>query len=46
MLVRNVSQKEQKAVVNQINSDIIEIEFEEPQRAVTKGQAIVLMTRT
>lgn len=36
------SQKEQKAVVKQINSGIIEIEFEEPQRAVTKGQAVVL----
>lgn len=36
------SQHEQKAVVKQINNDIIEIEFEEPQRAVTKGQAVVL----
>ena len=35
-------QKEQWATVIQIDSDIIEIEFDEPQRAITKGQAVVL----
>ena len=33
---------EQWATVTQTDSDTLEIEFDEPQRAVTKGQAVVL----
>lgn len=36
------SQKEQWAIVNQIDEDTLNIEFESPQRAITKGQAVVL----
>jgi tRNA-specific 2-thiouridylase len=35
-------QKEQAAVVEQTAADMIRIEFDEPQRAVTPGQAAVL----
>lgn len=35
-------QQEKRAVAKQTDEGIIEIEFEEPQRAVTKGQAVVL----
>ncbi|NCC42147.1 MAG: tRNA 2-thiouridine(34) synthase MnmA [Clostridia bacterium] len=35
-------QAEQWAVVEQIGEDKLRIEFDEPQRAVTKGQAVVL----
>lgn len=35
-------QPEQWATVTQINEDTLRIEFDEPQRAVTKGQAVVL----
>lgn len=35
-------QKEQWAVVTQINSHQIRVQFEEPQRAITPGQAVVL----
>lgn len=35
-------QTEQWATVTQTSSDIVHIEFDEPQRAITKGQAVVL----
>ena len=35
-------QKEQPATVTQIGDDRLRIEFDEPQRAITKGQAVVL----
>lgn len=35
-------QFEQWATVTQINEDTLRIEFDEPQCAVTKGQAVVL----
>lgn len=35
-------QKEQPATVLQTDDNILHIEFDEPQRAVTKGQAVVL----
>lgn len=35
-------QTEQPAVVTQLDADTLKIEFDEPQRAVTKGQAVVL----
>ena len=35
-------QKEQPATVVQTDDDTLRIEFDEPQRAVTKGQAVVL----
>lgn len=35
-------QKEQWAVVTQTGPDALQIEFEEPQRAITMGQAVVL----
>ena len=35
-------QPEQWATVTQISKDTLRIEFDEPQRAVTKGQAVVL----
>ena len=35
-------QKEQWATAKQIDSDTLIIEFDEPQRAITKGQAVVL----
>ena len=35
-------QTEQPATVMQTDDDIITVEFDEPQRAVTKGQAVVL----
>lgn len=35
-------QPEQWATVIQRNADTLEVQFEEPQRAVTKGQAVVL----
>lgn len=34
--------KEQWATVTQIDSDTIHVEFDEPQRAITKGQSVVL----
>ncbi len=33
---------EQWAVVTQVDADTLHVEFEEPQRAVTRGQAVVL----
>jgi tRNA-specific 2-thiouridylase len=36
------NQIEQPAVVEQLDSDTLRIEFEEPQRAITKGQAVVM----
>ena len=33
---------EAKATVTQISEDEIEVVFKEPQRAITKGQAVVL----
>lgn len=33
---------EQPAVVRQIDDDLLEVVFDEPQRAITKGQALVL----
>lgn len=36
------NQKEQPAVVEQTGEDELHIEFDSPQRAVTKGQAVVL----
>lgn len=36
------NQKEQPALAEQINGDLIHIEFEKPQRAVTAGQSAVL----
>lgn len=35
-------QPEQPAVVRQLDADTIQVEFDSPQRAVTKGQAVVL----
>lgn len=35
-------QKEQWATVIQIDADTLRVEFDEPQRAVTKGQSVVL----
>lgn len=35
-------QKEQWADVTQTDADTLRVEFEEPQRAITKGQAVVL----
>lgn len=35
-------QPEQPAIVEQIEEDTLRIEFEQPQRAITKGQAVVL----
>lgn len=35
-------QKEQDAVAEQIGEDRLRIEFDEPQRAITKGQSVVL----
>ena len=35
-------QKEQPATVTQIDEDTLRVEFDEPQRAVTRGQAVVL----
>lgn len=35
-------QTEQPAVVMQIDEDTIRVDFDEPQRAITKGQAVVL----
>lgn len=35
-------QKEQWATATQIDSDTLKVEFDEPQRAITKGQAVVL----
>ncbi len=35
-------QPEQPATVTQVDSDTLRIEFDEPQRAITKGQAVVL----
>lgn len=35
-------QEEQPATVIQTDDDLIRVEFDEPQRAVTKGQAVVL----
>lgn len=36
------SAKEAEAIVNQIDSKIVEVNFLEPQRAITPGQALVL----
>lgn len=36
---------EQWAVVTQTDADTLQIEFDEPQRAITKGQAVVLYDR-
>ena len=36
------NQKEEPATVEQIGKDKLHIEFDFPQRAVTKGQAVVL----
>ena len=36
------NQKEQPAFVTQLNPNQIKVEFENPQRAITKGQAVVL----
>jgi len=36
------NQSEQPAIVEQTGEDTLHIEFENPQRAVTKGQAVVL----
>jgi len=35
-------QEEQPAVVTQTGEDSFRVEFDEPQRAITKGQAVVL----
>ena len=35
------SQSEQWATVTQIDTDMVEVVFDEPQRAITKGQAVV-----
>jgi len=35
-------QKEQSALVEQIDEDALRVDFDEPQRAVTPGQAVVL----
>ena len=36
------NQSEQPAVAEQTDKDTLHIEFETPQRAITKGQAVVL----
>ena len=36
------NQKEQPATVIQIDNDRIQVTFDEPQRAITKGQSVVL----
>lgn len=36
------SQKEQSAMVEQLDEDTLRIEFDTPQRAITKGQSVVL----
>lgn len=36
------NQKEQPAIVEQISEDRIRVVFDEPQRAITKGQSVVL----
>ena len=36
------NQKEQPATVWQLGDDLIRVEFDEPQRAISKGQAVVL----
>ena len=36
------NQKEQPATVQQIDSDRIQVVFDEPQRAITRGQSVVL----
>jgi tRNA-specific 2-thiouridylase len=36
------NQKEQPATVEQIGDDLIKVTFDEPQRAITKGQSVVL----
>ena len=36
------NQKEQPATVTQLDDDTIKVVFEEPQRAISKGQAVVL----
>ena len=36
------SQKEQPAIVSYLGNDEYMVEFDEPQRAVTSGQAVVL----
>ncbi|MCL2018935.1 MAG: tRNA 2-thiouridine(34) synthase MnmA [Oscillospiraceae bacterium] len=36
------NQPEQPATIQQLDSDILRIEFDEPQRAITKGQAVVI----
>ena len=35
-------QQEQPATVRQIEDDVLQVEFDAPQRAITKGQAVVL----
>ena len=35
-------QPEQWATITQIDEDTLQVEFDEPQRAITKGQAVVL----
>ena len=36
------NQKEQPATVIQLDDDRIQVIFDEPQRAITKGQSVVL----
>ena len=36
------NQKEQPATVEQIGDDLIKVTFDEPQRAITRGQSVVL----
>ncbi|MBQ7745186.1 MAG: tRNA 2-thiouridine(34) synthase MnmA, partial [Ruminococcus sp.] len=36
------NQKEQPATVTQLDKDTIRVVFDEPQRAISKGQAVVL----
>ena len=36
------NQKEQRAIATQISGDTVQIEFIQPQRAISKGQAVVL----
>ena len=36
------SQSDQDATVVKVDEDLIKIEFDQPQRAITKGQAVVL----
>ena len=44
MFVRGIryNQKEQPATVTQLDKDTIRVVFDEPQRAITPGQAVVL----